>query len=377
MSLKDTIVTSALELGFSRCVIGELDPFSVEKEFYLRWLENGHNGTMNYLSRDPELRCSPKRLQPEARSVIILSVSYYSEAGQAPSASYGKVATYAVGRDYHIVLKEKLELLEKIVAEKTGKNLNGKAFSDDVQLYEQALAARSGLGFSGKNSLIIGPKLEGSYAFVCELFTDLELDADIPYNGTCGKCIRCATACPTEAIESEGVVNARLCISYLTIENKGPIPFELREKLGSWVFGCDICQQVCPYNQAPPLTPWRDFLPESGVGHYLNLLDLLKIESAAQFKAQFGHTPLARPKRQGLLRNALVVLGNNRCEDGIENIFQFAGTESNPELREQAGWALAKISTSRSKSRLEALQSREPDPKLKKIFGDYLNGAPN
>jgi epoxyqueuosine reductase len=189
----------------------------------------------------------------------------------------------------------------------------------------------------------------GSFNFIGELLTDLPLDADEPYVGTCGKCFRCGVQCPTDAILPEGQLNANLCISYLTIENKGAIPVELRPKLGQWVFGCDVCQVVCPYNQRPPETPWAEFQPASGVGHYMDLLSLLEIKDEEEFFQRFQHTPLRRPKRRGILRNALVVLGNQLRErgsgetkrrDAIDGIEQFRSREDDPMLQEHADWAL-------------------------------------
>jgi epoxyqueuosine reductase len=219
--------------------------------------------------------------------------------------------------DYHAVLRRKLRELKVALELEIGRPLISKSFADNVHLNERALAERHGLGFAGRHTLIIGPKLMGSFNFIGELFTDLELEPDEEYNGTCGKCFRCGEQCPTQAIVPNKGVDANLCISYLTIENKGEIPVELRPQLGKWVFGCDICQQVCPYNQRPPETPWAELKPQAGVGHYLDLLALLEIKDDAQFFNHFQHTALRRPKRRGLLRNALVVLGNSLRNDRL------------------------------------------------------------
>ena len=227
--------------------------------------------------------------------------------------------------------------------------------------------------------MIIGPQLSGSYYFVAELFTDLELDADQPYVGTCGKCFRCGDACPTDAIEEGQIVNANLCISYLTIENKSEIPLNLRAKLGRWVFGCDICQVVCPYNQRPPVTPWSEFRPESGKGHYLDLCQLLEIRDETYFRRAFEATPLRRPKRRGLLRNALVVMGNSlaegcdtsrdACQKIAESIFRFACQENDEMLIEHAAWALAQNPA--SKPLFNRLIDGSADSTLKKKVSSY------
>jgi epoxyqueuosine reductase len=326
-----------------------------DRVHYEQWLAQGFAAGMGYLERNPQLRTSPQMLFPQSRSAIIVSVSYYTPVPASPGLGYGRVARYAVGLDYHAVLRAKLRELKTRIEKALGRPLIGKACTDDVALYEQAFAARHGLGFSGKNTMIIGPKLSGSYYFVAELFTDLELEPDEPYNGTCGQCFRCAAACPTNAIVAPSTLNAGLCISYLTIENKGGIPLELRAKLGDWVFGCDVCQEVCPYNQNPPQSPWSEFQPERGAGHYLDLISLLKIRSDEEFVRRFGHTPLRRPKRRGLLRNALVALGNQLSQHAggagetgahmvdhvINEIGQFALIESDEMLKDHARWAIS------------------------------------
>lgn len=341
MDAKATLISTAREMGFERAVVASLEPLVAEQKFFEEWLGKGYAGTMHYLGRDPEKRNAPKMLCPSAYSVLILFASYYSAPQDDPGPDFGRVARYAVGRDYHNVLAEKLAEFKERVEAKLARPILGKAFTDDVQLYEQALAARSGLGFSGKNTMIIGPKMMGSYHFIAELFTDLELEPDEAYKGTCGNCFRCASACPTKAIVAEGEVDARLCISFLTIENKDGIPVELREKVGDWVFGCDVCQEVCPYNQRPPESPWKEFHPASGVGHYLNLSDILGLKDKADFVRKFADTPLLRPKRKGMVRNALVVMGNRKPEAGPEVLKKFVKDEEDKMLLEHALWAMS------------------------------------
>lgn len=356
MSLKQSVVELSSSLGFSNTVIGALTPLSEELKHYQDWLERGFAAGMNYMKRNPESRVSPQLLYPGSKSAVIVSVSYYTEKPPSPGLFYGNVARYAVGRDYHAVIRAKLRDLKALLEERLGLKIVGKEYTDDVALYEQGFANRHGLGFAGKNTLIIGPKLSGSFNFVAELFINVELEADVEYKGTCGSCFRCGTACPTDAIVESGSVDSNLCISYLTIENKDGVPLELRNKLGDWVFGCDICQEVCPYNQRPPQTPWTEFHPESGAGHYLYLPDVLSIKTEEEFRHRFSHTPLKRPKRRGLLRNALVVIGNQLhavrsrtiagdTKSAVSNMVQqlenFAGEEEDPMLVEHARWALS------------------------------------
>ena len=334
ISAKEIIVSTAQEMGFQRAVVASMEPMIAERKFFEQWLGNGYAASMQYLQRNPEKRSSPKLLCPEAYSAVLLFASYYTESPADPGPEFGRVARYAVGRDYHEIIPAKLAELKARVQTRLDRPILGKFFSDDVELYEQAYAARSGLGFPGKNTMIIGPKLMGSYHFVAEFFTDLPLEPDEPYQGTCGNCFRCASACPTGAIVAEGELDSRLCISFLTIENKVGIPLELREKVGEWVFGCDICQEVCPYNQKPPLASWEEFQPASGVGHFLNLFDILKIADKKSFLEFVGKTALTRPKRFGLVRNALVVLGNRLAPRGASAIADFIELETNRNLND-------------------------------------------
>lgn len=315
-----------------------------ERAEFERWLAQGYAAGMDWLKRNPHFRTSPQLLYPSAKSAIVVSASYYTALPACPGDHYGRVARYAVGLDYHVVLRAKLRELKAQLETKLGRPLIGKAYTDDVVLLEQGFAARSGLGFAGKHTLVIGPKLLGSYNFVAELFTDLEIEADEPYKGTCGQCFRCGDICPTKAIVEPGMLDAGLCISYLTIENKEGIPVELRSKLGDWVFGCDACQEVCPYNQQPPVTTWTEFQPESGVGHYMDLFSLLEIKTQEEFHARFVHSPVRRPKLRGMLRNALVVIGNKRPANGAERLKKFWENEADPMLREHAAWAIEQYS---------------------------------
>lgn len=358
---KEIVLQTAAEIGFSRTVVASLEPMDAERIFFQEWLDRGFAGTMHYLERNPYSRTSPQLLYPEAYCALVLFAPYFTESPPDPGKQFGRVARYAVGKDYHEVIPAKLEQLKSLLEQRLGRSLLGKYFTDDVELFEPGFARRAGLGFIGKNTMVIGPRLMGSYYFVCELFTDLELEPDEVYRGTCGKCFRCGISCPTTAIVGDALLDARLCISFLTIENKAGIPLALRKKLGDWVFGCDVCQEVCPYNQAPVTTTWKEFYPEEGAGHFLDLYEILKIKDKKDLYAKLGNTPLTRPKRRGLIRNALVVIGNRQPEDGPEVLFEFACAEPDAMLREHAAWALSNYSHSRARKLLHLLIEREPD----------------
>src|SRR5690242_17234382 len=186
MALKEQILTIAADLGFHRAVVASLQPMLPERQRYQNWLDRGFAGSMDYLKRHSELRTSPALLYPQSLSALILSASYYTTVPACPGEHYGMVANYAVGLDYHAVLRARLRQLRSEIEKLIGRPLSGRAYTDDVALYEQGLAARHGLGFAGKNTLIIGPRLSGSFYFICELLVDLELEPDVPYKGTCG-----------------------------------------------------------------------------------------------------------------------------------------------------------------------------------------------
>jgi epoxyqueuosine reductase len=378
----------AHEAGFQRTVIASLEPMTASLERYQGWIDNGFAADMNYLKRDPSARNSPAQVLPGARSAIMISVSYYTEKPPVPGLYFGDVARYAVGLDYHAVLRKKLRDLSSAIEKAIGKPLVGKAFTDHVQLHERALAARHGLGFAGKNTLIIGPKLSGSYHFIAELFTDLDIAPDEAYQGTCGECFRCGKICPTNAIVKGGQIDSNLCISYLTIENKGGIPVSMRNSLGTWVFGCDVCQEVCPYNQRPNQTPWVEFLPESGNGHHLDLLAMLELKTDQEFLKRFEPTPLRRPKRRGILRNSLVVLGNilKKIDEGetklpecemsaeqlCERLFELASEEPDAMLREHAAWALSQSRTALNRQRVENIAALAIEADQKQLILQHL-----
>ena len=381
--MKERIRELALSLGFNRLVVASPAPVPEALDAYSAWLERGFSAGMEYLKRDPQRRVTPLMTFAAARSILIVSVNYYNSPPPPPeNMIWGRVAAYAVGLDYHNVLRAKLRELADLIEKEVGRPLLRRAVTDDAALFEQALAARHGLGFVGKHTLIIGPKLSGSYNLIGELFLDLELEPDEPYVGTCGACFRCGTACPTGAIvpatEGSGyVVDANACISYLTIENKGGIAQAMRAGLGDWVFGCDICQDVCPYNGKPLESPWPELKPERGAGHYLDLLSLFDAVSEEEFRARFLSSPLRRPKLRGLRRNALVVLGNKLRADKVEAAYlrhrlsAYLESEEDEMLLEHAAWALCQ-GRHKPEALVESLLPRIKSPQLRQTVVSYL-----
>ena len=315
---------------------------------------------MGYMQRPVALLSDPKRLQKSAKSVVSLGVSYYP--GDHPdNPGGGRVARYAWGRDYHVVIKERLFRLREELEEELGVRIKARGFTDAVPLLERSAAQHAGLGFFGRNSCVINGEI-GSFFFIADLIVDLHLEPDSHGTGTCGRCSRCMDRCPTGAIKAPGVVDARLCISYLTIENRGGIPRELRPLVGDWAFGCDVCQEVCPYNKTKATkSRWPEFSEEAGAGPYLDVVEVLGIESEEEFESRFGGTPLTRPGRAGLLRNCCVAAGNIKLERAVPVLVQRLEEDLSPLVRGHAAWALGEIGGEEARAALLRAAGSEGD----------------
>jgi epoxyqueuosine reductase len=332
----------AREAGFDLVGVSGAGPLIEGGERLEQWQEAGMAADMSYMHRPVELLSDPRKLQKSARSVISLGVSYYP--GDHPeSTGGGRVARYAWGRDYHEVIKERLFRLRRELEAALGVRIKARGFTDAVPLLERSAAQRAGLGFFGRNSCLIDGDT-GSYFFIADLLLDLELEHDAPGTGTCGRCTRCMDRCPTGAIRAPGVVDARLCISYLTIENRGEIPRKLRGRVGDWAFGCDVCQEVCPYNKRKATrSRWPEFSEDSGAGPYLEIEGVLALRTDEAFARRFGGTPLTRPGREGLLRNCCVAAGNLRSKQTVPALVECLREDPSPLVRGHAAWALGEI----------------------------------
>jgi epoxyqueuosine reductase len=330
-------------LGFDLVGFAPAAPFARERELILTSLAQGRMADMAWITPERvRLSCDPEALLPGARSIVALGTAYAQpESGTNPSSvPSGRVARYAWGRDYHDVIPPRLRTLATAIVELDGPEARCRSFVDTGPLVDRAAAARAGLGFVGKNSCVLtGP--HGSYVFLSAILTTAELPSDPVVTRDCGSCRACIDACPTDALLAPGALDARRCISYLTIEHRGAIPRDLRPRLGSWVFGCDICQEVCPWNRARPPSQHPEFAPSAGAGPTLDLIELLGMDDAT-FRARFRHTALTRPKRRGLLRNAAVALGNARDRRAIPALVH-ALDDPEPLVRGHAAWALGEL----------------------------------
>ena len=346
--------------GFDLVGVTSAEPLREGGERLKRWQEVGMAADMGYMKRPVELLSDPKRLQKSAKSVVSLGVSYYP--GDHPeNPGGGRVARYAWGRDYHVVIKERLFRLREELEEDLGVRIKARGFTDAVPLLERSAAQHAGLGFFGRNSCVINGEI-GSFFFIADLIVDLYLKPDAHGEGTCGRCSRCMDRCPTGAIKAPGVVDARLCISYLTIENRGEIPRGLRSLVGDWAFGCDVCQEVCPYNKTKATrSRWPEFSEEAGAGPYLDVVEVLGITTDEEFEERFGGTPLTRPGRAGLLRNCCVAAGNLRLERAVPALVRCLETDTSALVRGHAAWALGEIRGEEAEAALRGAGAEEED----------------
>jgi epoxyqueuosine reductase len=291
-----------------------------------------------------------------AKSVISLAVSYLGENPEKTRLNYGRTARYAWGEDYHITIKTKIKEFTNSLEEVVGANVRTRAFVDDGPMNDRAAARRSGLGWVGKNTNVISPRF-GSWILLGQVVTDLHLEPDTPLKKTCGSCVRCIDDCPTGAIVAPYVIDNTRCISYLTIELKGSIPIDLRPLVGDWVFGCDICQDVCPVNrkaESGETALSGDFKQRPGFATP-DLVALLELDQKT-FSRIYKNSPVKRAKRIGLQRNACVALGNNGDSSAIQPLIKaLEGSESL--VRAHAAWALGKFAESGECKAVKALQS--------------------
>jgi epoxyqueuosine reductase len=366
-SLEERIKAQAYGLGFDLIGITTLGAMETADAFDA-WVERGYAGDMHYLPRWADKRRDSRLPFPGVSSAIVVGMNY---GGREPS---GPVARYARGDDYHDIMVDKLRELHRWVEAQIGHTVHGKAYVDTGPILERDLARRAGLGWFGKNTNLINPRM-GSFFFLGALFVELELAADAPFEADrCGSCTRCLEACPTQAFVEPRVLDATRCISYLTIETRGEIPEALRPLVGELIYGCDICQEVCPYNHkfSRELSE-PSFAPRSALsGRDTRTLarELLAL-SQSEFSAAFKGSPMKRAKLRGLKRNAAVVLGNLASADDVPSLAS-ALSDSEPLVREHAAWALGRID---SPAAVEVLRTRlreEPDDSVRAALRSAL-----
>ncbi len=332
MNLNEKIVNLAVENGFDWAGIAELKENSSGFEKFRQWIENKYHGEMGYLERGLEKRKTPSLILQNAKTILMLALKDQAELNLSKKSPF--ISRYAWGEDYHLLIDQKMQQLENQLKEKFPK-ASFKRYVDTGPIQEKEWAALAGLGWIGKHTNLIHPK-NGSYFFLSSLLTDLEVEKNHPISDHCGKCTACIDICPTQAIIAPYVLDARLCISYLTIELKGPIPRYLRPMIGTHLFGCDDCQEVCPWNRRAKIP-----IPSIQNSEVQELIGFLSF-SEDQFKKRFFQTPILRTKRRGFVRNVCVVLGNLKNRLAIPAL-QNALNDDEPLIRSHAAWGLGQM----------------------------------
>jgi epoxyqueuosine reductase len=312
---------------------------------YENWLMMEHHGSMDYLVDERARICrgDPRMVLPECRSILLLGIRHPAPRTATPDEEpglSGQIAAYACSRDYHLVLPERLKALSAFIGQLAGNPIPNRWYTDTGPILERDLAQRAGLGWIGKNTCLINPKA-GSYFLLAEILLGIELEPDPPFTADrCGTCKRCIEACPTGCILPNRTLDARRCISYLTIENKGEIPTDLRPKMGNWVFGCDVCQMVCPWNRFATNEYDQGLAPYPGLTSPDLRADLSLTPQG--FNQKFKKSPVQRARRRGYLRNVAIALGNSGNPAGIP-VLEKALQDDEPLVRQHAEWALKQI----------------------------------
>ncbi len=353
--LEEILTAAAHTQGFVLVGFAALRRLDNRAEFFNRWLAEGRQGEMGWLGRDPERRFDPRRIDPRLRSVVSLGYPYAAPA--IPNIDWraamrGRIAAYALGPDYHDTV---LERARAVAARLKGERPDAVArvYIDTGAVFEREWAAEARMGWFGRNTNLLN-RHHGSYFFLAEILTDAEFEPrGEPYREHCGTCRQCLDRCPTGALAAGYVIEPRLCISYLTIEHRGPIPAALRPGLGNWIFGCDVCQEVCLWNVSTGAAGDDALVPF--------LPGLLALDDEG-FRRRFGESAVARAQRRGLLRNAAIVLGNSGNRAAVPVLARTLEHEAEPLVRAHAAWALGRLGGGRARAALERRRATESDP---------------
>lgn len=327
----------AAEAGFDDCRFAKAGTASHAKEF-LNWIEHGKHGEMAWLERNPHRRCDPREVLPECRTVICLALNYFPGDKPFPENHPGgyRIARYAWNNDYHDLIEKKLSELDQKLQTLGGTQ---KFYVDTGPVLERDFASDAGLGWNGKSTMQIHRRL-GTWFFLADILTTLDLTPDAPIRDHCGSCTRCMTACPTQAITAPRQLDARRCVSYLTIEHKGSIPHEFRRAIGNRIYGCDDCLQACPWNRFASTSREASFHARESV-FSMQMRDFLSLTDES-FRALFAKSPIKRIKRPAFLRNVCVALGNTGSTDDLPALRQ-AAQDPHPLVSEHALWAINEI----------------------------------
>jgi len=316
------VKSKARELGFTHVGVARAEPLGAESARLAQWLAQGFHASMTWMGRNAERRTDPTAILPGAKSVICVGLNYFTPQPHSNNPSSGKISRYAWGEDYHRIVGEKLEAFQEWIGQEFPGSSN-TAYVDTGPVMEKAWAQRAGIGWIGKHTNVI-TRDQGSWIFLGELITTVTMDPDLPETDHCGTCALCMEACPTQAIVEPYLLDANLCLSYLTIEHRGPLDGEVTPHFDGWIFGCDVCQDVCPWNKKfAAETEEPGFAPQEG--HQEPPLREWSAMSQAEFSARFQSSPVKRAKHEGLMRNIAVVLGHQRAPQHRQDSFQGFG----------------------------------------------------
>ncbi len=375
-SLAAAVKSEARAAGFDLCGITTAAPFGLEGRALADWVAHGYHGEMAYMARNAPRSPAPTAVVPDAQSLVVVAL-YYGDAvpglddGARRGDHRGRISRYAHGDDYHLVMEPRLRRLAEFLRARGARV--ARYYVDTGPVIDRAAARRAGIGWFGKNTMIITKRKYGSWVFVGEILTDLEIAPDAEAEGDCGRCRICLDACPTGAIVAPYTVDARRCISYLTIEHRGAIPRDLRPQIGDHIFGCDICQAVCPHNVRTAAARHPELAPRPETGARPDLIPLLNI-TEAEFRRRFRGSPVKRTKRRGLRRNVAVALGNAGDAAAVPALGE-ALDDTDALVRAHAAWALGRIG---GKAALGCLRDRLPgerDPEVREEIELALRDA--
>lgn len=352
----------AAEHGLTVSAVTTADPFPEVAAHLQHHIADGHMDGLDWFTPErAAFSAEPRNLQASAQSILAVGIAYWPGPTSMPDDGVlrGRISRYAWGRDYHRVLKRRMAALVERLREELSLDLDSRVLVDTARVVDRAVAARAGLGWYGKHSCLIVPGY-GSWVLLGEILLDLDLEPDAPLKRDCGKCTICINQCPTEAIVAPYTVHTPSCISYLTIEHKGVIPRDLRSKMGDWVYGCDVCQEVCPYTRAAAAHDDAELEPQSIDNAYPSLHWLLTMNEREYGSTYFG-TPVPRAKRYGLARNAAIALGNRGSHDDVPILTDSLASHEAPLVRAHVAWALGRIGGSAARTALDAARQREDD----------------